>query len=306
MANLNSAPHPWPTLDFLIPEVRRSLWRGGWLNGAAVIAVAVTLFIFGWGWQVSHALGATVAALGNRLEITAYVAPDLATPEIDRLRQTLATLPGVDSLTWIDRDRAWAELQADLGLATQEGDLHLFERNPLSDEVKIRAKSLEQVTTLATQIAQQQGIESVQYLERALDGLQRLQRLVRTVTIGLVLLLGVTVVALVSAILRLVILVRQPDIEIMILVGASQRWIHTPFFVQAGALGGLGGAAAWLAGWSSSHHLQYWLSHQFTGAAMVDRVPLEWSSGFGISLVIAGILLGGLSTLLALNTAAQG
>ncbi|WP_162147177.1 hypothetical protein [Thermosynechococcus sp. NK55a] len=41
MANLSSLP----TLDFLLSEVRRSLWRGGWLNGAAVIAVAVTLFI---------------------------------------------------------------------------------------------------------------------------------------------------------------------------------------------------------------------------------------------------------------------
>ncbi len=305
MANLNSVPHPWPTLDFLIPEVRRSLWRGGWLNGAAVIAVAVTLFIFGWGWQASHALGATVAALGNRLEITAYVKPELSAVEVDRLRQTLAALPGVESLTWIDRDRAWAELQADLGLATQQGELQLFEQNPLSDEVKIRAQRLDQVTSLATQIAQQPGIESVQYLERALSGLQRLQRLVRMVTLALVLLLGLTVVALVSAILRLVILVRQPDIEIMILVGATPRWIHTPFFLQAGALGGLGGALAWVVGWSTSQHLQQWLVQQFGGAGAASTVTLVWSWPLGLSLVVAGMILGGLSTLLALKTAPQ-
>ncbi|WP_448514396.1 cell division protein FtsX [Parathermosynechococcus lividus] len=306
MANFSRLPHPWPTLDFLIPEMRRSLWRGGWLNGAAVIAVAVTLFIFGWGWQMSHTLGAAVAALGNRLEITAYVAPDLPETAIARLKQELAALPAVERLTWIGRDRAWAELQADLGLTTQQGDLHLFEQNPLSDEVKIRAKTLDQVASLATQIAQQQGIESVQYLERALSGLQRLQRVIRTATIALVLLLGVTVVALVSAILRLIILVRQPDIEIMILVGATQRWIYTPFFVQATGLGGIGGAVAWLAGASSSQHLQHWLSRQFSGGAIANSVTLEWSWLLGVSLVLAGICLGGLSTLLAIKTAPRG
>lgn len=78
MANLS----PFPTLDFLIPEVRRSLWRGGWLNGAAVIAVAVTLFIFGWGWQVSQLLGTGVESLGNRLEITAYVSSNLSATQV--------------------------------------------------------------------------------------------------------------------------------------------------------------------------------------------------------------------------------
>lgn len=306
MANCNRLPHPWPTPDFLIAEIRRSLWRGGWLNGAAVIAVAVTLFIFGWGWQCSHALGSAVTALGNRLEITAYVAPDLPEAAIARLRQKLAALPAVENIEWINRDQAWAELQADLGLTTQQGNLQLFERNPLSDELKIRAKSLDQVAPLAMEIAKHQGIESVQYLERALSGLQRLQRVVRGVTIALVLLLGVTVVALVSAILRLILLVRQPDLEIMILVGATRRWIYTPFFVQAASLGGMGGIIAWLAGAGTSQQLQQWLSRQFGPAGMADSIGVAWSWQLGAGLVLLGLLLGGLSTLLALKTSPQG
>lgn len=300
MANLS----PFPTLDFLLPEVRRSLWRGGWLNGAAVIAVAVTLFIFGWGWQVSQLLGASVESLGNRLEITAYVSPDLSAAKVARLKDQLAVLPGVADIAWIDRDRAWAELQANLGLKSNQGELDLFETNPLSDEVKIRAQRLEQVAPLANQIAQQEGIESVQYLERALTGLQSLQRVVRGVTFILVLLLSVTVVALVSAILRLIILVRQPEIEIMTLVGATQTWIYTPLFIQAASLGGSGGLLAWMVGWGSSQQLQQWLTQQASFRALASNVSLEWSVGLGVFLIIIGVILGLVSTRLALQTAA--
>lgn len=300
MANLS----PFPTLDFLLPEVRRGLWRGGWLNGAAVIAVAVTLFIFGWGWQVSQLLGASVESLGNRLEITAYVSPDLPAAKVASLKEQLAALPGVADFTWIDRDRAWAELQADLGLKHEQGGLDLFDTNPLSDEIKIRAQSLEQVVPLASQIAQKEGIESVQYLERALTGLQSLQRVVRGVTFILVLLLGVTVVALVSAILRLIILVRQPEIEIMTLVGATQTWIYTPLFIQAASLGGGGGLLAWMVGWGSSQQLQQWLAQQASFRALASNVSLEWSVGLGVFLIIIGVILGLVSTRLALQTTA--
>lgn len=298
MANLS----PFPTLDFLIPEVRRSLWRGGWLNGAAVIAVAVTLFIFGWGWQVSQLLSASVESLGNRLEITAYVSPDLPTAKVAKLREELAALPGVADFSWIDRDRAWAELQADLGLKSEQSGLHLFETNPLSDEVKIRAQSLEQVAPLANQIAQKEGIESVQYLERALTGLQSVQRVVRGVTLMLVLLLSLTVVALVSAILRLIILVRQPEIEIMTLVGATQTWIYTPLFLQAASLGGGGGLLAWIVGWVSGQQLQQWLAQQTSFRALAGNASLEWSAGLGFFLIVIGVILGLVSTRLALQT----
>ncbi|MFN4280416.1 cell division protein FtsX [Thermosynechococcus sp.] len=295
---------PFPTLDFLIPEVRRSLWRGGWLNGAAVIAVAVTLFIFGWGWQVSQLVGAGVESLGNRLEITAYVAPDLPAVKVASLKEQLAALPGVADVTWIDRDRAWAELQADLGLKSEQGGLDLFDTNPLSDEVKIRAQSLEQVASLANQIAQKDGIESVQYLERALSGLQSVQRVVRGVTFVLVLLLSLTVIALVSAILRLIILVRQPEIEIMTLVGATQTWIYTPLFIQAASLGGSGGLLAWLAGRLSSQQLQRWLAQQVGFRALGSNVSVEWPVGLGVFLIIVGVILGLLSSRLALQTTA--
>ncbi|HIK24647.1 MAG: permease-like cell division protein FtsX [Thermosynechococcus sp. Uc] len=300
MANLS----PFPTLDFLIPEVRRSLWRGGWLNGAAVIAVAVTLFIFGWGWQVSQLLGTGVESLGNRLEITAYVSSNLSATQVAALKEQLAALPGVADFTWIDRDRAWAELQADLGLKSEQSGLQLFDTNPLSDEVKIRAQSLEQVASLAHQIAQKEGIESVQYLERALAGLQSVQRVVRGVTLILVLLLSLTVVALVSAILRLIILVRQAEIEIMTLVGATQTWIYTPLFIQAASLGGGGGLLAWIVGWGSSQQLQQWLAQQTSFRAFASNASLEWSAGLGIFLIVVGVILGLVSTRLALQTTA--
>lgn len=296
---------PLPTLDFLLPEVRRSLWRGGWLNGAAVIAVAVTLFIFGWGWQVSQLLGASVESLGNRLEITAYVSPTLPAAKVASLKEQLAALPGVADLTWIDRDRAWAELQADLGLKSEQGGLDLFDTNPLSDEIKIRAQSLPQVAPLASQIAQKEGIESVQYLERALTGLQSVQRVVRGVTFILVLLLSLTVVALVSAILRLIILVRQPEIEIMTLVGATQTWIYTPLFIQAASLGGGGGLLAWMVGWGTSQQLQQWLAQQASFRALASNVSIEWSVGLGVFLIITGVILGLVSTRLALQTTAS-
>jgi cell division transport system permease protein len=109
----------------------------------------------------------------------------------------------------------------------------------------VRARSSDQVPALAQQIAQMQGVETTNYLDEALRSLSQLQQSLGQIGLALVSLLTVTAVAVISTTIRLIVLSRSQEIEIMQLVGATNRWIYGPFILQGVGFGLVGACVAW-------------------------------------------------------------
>ncbi|MEO0853959.1 MAG: ABC transporter permease, partial [Cyanobacteria bacterium J06648_11] len=218
------------------------LRRGGWLNWAAVSTLAVLLFAVGASLQVSWQLDNTLRSLGDRAEISVYLTPK-ATHE--DLRPIVSRLDDVVQVRAIDRDVAWQELAEIMGATNSEAVAASLGGNPLVDTLRVRAQSAATLPVLAATIERVAGVADVQYgseaiarLERLRDGLQ-LGAMV--VTGGL----AVAAVAVVTTTIRLIAIARRREIEVMQLVGATERWIYLPFFLQGACFGVVGALGAW-------------------------------------------------------------
>ncbi len=273
-----SKPSGWHTSEtltrarYLARETQLGLWRGGWLNGAAVLTVAVLLFLFGFGFNVATQIDTAFQQLGSRLEITAYLEPNQA-PE--PIQPQLEQLPNIATVVLVSKDQAWRELLQDLGapdLATAQENQGLMQ-NPLVDEFKIVASRGEDVPELAEAVETIPGIQSVQYLDQALASLQTLSQSAQRLGGILVIALGITAVAVIATVMQLLAVVRQPEIEIMELVGATPRWIYFPFLVQGAGLGMIGGFLAW------------------GGISLTEQAILQWLTQQGDLLKLLGELL---------------
>lgn len=229
-------------LRYLCHETWLGLQRGGWMNWAAISTVTVLLFLFGTGLQLSWQVDRVLNHVGNQMEISVYLRPGIAATTI---QPQVAQLAQVEQVTIISKDQAWQDLLKELGASDLQGASQGLESNPLVDELQVKAKNSANVPALAQQIAQIQGVETTNYLDEALRSLTQLQQSLGQIGLALVVLLIVTAVAVISTTIRLIVLSRSQEIEIMQLVGATSYWIYGPFIFQGLGFGIVGALVAW-------------------------------------------------------------
>jgi len=227
---------------YLLRETLLGLRRGGWMNWAAISTVAVLLFLFGISLQSSWQLEGLLNRFGSQLEVSVYLETGVQAKDLQRL---VAALPDVAEVTAVSKEQAWANLVQDLGLADIQGATQQLEGNPLVDELKVKATSSATVPQLAAKLKQLAGVDEVQYVDEAVQRVGELNRGLSWVSFVIVTVLTMTAIAVITTTIRLIVLARRREIEVMQLVGATTRWIYMPFLLQGVVFGLAGAAIAW-------------------------------------------------------------
>ncbi len=212
------------------------------MNWAAISTVTVLLFLFGLSLQSSWQLEKLLNQFGSQLEVSVYLNADARSEAIAPLIQKM---PEVADITTISKDQAWTKLVQELKISDIEGATQQLGNNPLVDEMKVKARNSAVVPTLATQLAKLRGVETVQYVDEAVKRIAQLHEGLNWVTLTITIILTTTAIAVTSTTIRLIVMARRREIEIMQLVGATPAWIYLPFILQGISFGLVGGAFAW-------------------------------------------------------------
>ncbi|NET38718.1 MAG: ABC transporter permease [Cyanothece sp. SIO1E1] len=228
--------------DYLLRETLLGLKRGGWMNWAAVSTVTVLLFLFGTSLQTSWQLEGLLNQFGSQLEVSVYLATGV---QSDTLQPMVEVMPGVTAVEAVTKEEAWQSLVHDLGIADIEGATEQLNGNPLVDELKVKARSSEQVPVLAEKLGQLPGVDDVLYVAEAVKRIAQLNQGLSWVSLVITSVLSLTALAVITTTIRLIVMARRREIEVMQLVGATNTWIYLPFILQGVTFGVLGAAIAW-------------------------------------------------------------
>lgn len=229
-------------VNYLLRETLLGLRRGGWMNWAAISTVAVLLFLFGISLQSSWQLGGLLNRFGSQLEISVYLETGIQARD---LQPVVAKFPHVAEVNAVTKEEAWANLVQDLGLADIQGATQQLEGNPLVDQLKVKATSSAAVPELAIKLKQLSGVDEVQYVDEAVQRVSELNRGLSWISFVIISVLTMTAIAVIMTTIRLIVLARRREIEVMQLVGATTRWIYMPFLLQGVTFGLVGAAIAW-------------------------------------------------------------
>lgn len=229
-------------LDYLLKETFLGLLRGGWMNWAAISTVTVLLFLFGLSLQTSWQVEKLLYQFGSQLEVSVYLEPDVRAENIQPL---IAKMPEVAAMQSITKEQAWTKLVKEMKISDIEGATQQLGENPLVDEIKVKARNSQVVPGLATQLAKLPGVETVEYIDEAVKRIAQLHRGLNWITLTITIILTLTAIAVTTTTIRLIVMARRQEIEIMQLVGATSAWIYLPFILQGIVFGLVGGAIAW-------------------------------------------------------------
>jgi cell division transport system permease protein len=288
-------------IDYLLRETFLGLKRGGWMNWAAISTVAVLLFLFGASLQISWQLENVLGQLGSQLEISVYLDENTAG---ESMQSRLLLVDGVASAKLIPKEEAWQNLMKDLGKNDLNQATKQLGGNPLVDEFKVRTVSSDRVPDVAKRISGLKGINEVWYTNEVVERIGQLRQALSNSSVAIVAIFTVIAIAVITTTIRLIVLARRREIEVMQLVGATAIWIYFPFVLQ-GVVFGLAGAG--------TAYLMLILSLNLLGGAIINQPELIKSLTLGLTtdvrvqfflpavLAIFGSVIGVLGSLLAVR-----
>lgn len=219
-------------------EALKSIKRNGWMTVAAISAVTVTLLLVGSFLAILFNVNKLASDIENDVSVRVYI--DLAADEdqAKNLGTELEKITNVDEVEFSSRD---TELNQVVGSYGDEFNLFEGDDNPLYDVYILNTASPEFTSQVAKDAEKLDYVADVNYGGATADNLFATMETMRNVGAVIVIALLLTAVFLISNTIRITILSRRTEIEIMKLVGATNWFIRWPFVIE-GALIGLIGA----------------------------------------------------------------
>lgn len=228
-----------------LSTVRKS--PGSFLFNVLVVALALTLPFAGL------TLLDNVRPLSEQLsvdpEISLFMREDVSRPDaqalLPQIRQIVAQ--GKGEVMFVPREEALESLKARSSLG---GVLETLGENPLPDSYVMKlggfasAGAAAQVDAITERLRALPGVETVQVDSAWVKRLAALLGILRLALLLLAGTLGIVVIAVVFNTIRLQVLTQKEEISVSQLLGATNDFIHRPFFYTGALLGLCAGGVA--------------------------------------------------------------
>ncbi|ARD20562.1 permease-like cell division protein FtsX [Shewanella japonica] len=183
----------------------------------------------------------------NAAEISLFINEGRSEQSVQSLISRIKVYAEVDVVDYINRDQALEEFQRLSGFGEA---LSYLDSNPLPAVVVVtplaRHSSPEGARQLLAKLEQEPEVSfgrlDIEWLER----LQAMVRLIERTVLAIAALLVLAVVLVIGNTIRLAIMNRRTEIEVMKLVGATEAFIQRPFLYTGIWYGVIGGVLAWI------------------------------------------------------------
>lgn len=213
-----------------------SMWRNRFMSLAAIGAVTVTLLLVGVFMAVILNVNKIASDFENDVEIKVLINTTMNESKALELAQKVKKLPNVAEVRYVSKEEELKKVVDDFG-----EDLSLFDQeNPLHNVLYVKASEPQKTAAVASQIEALKGTADVLYGKGQIDQLFHAIDTARTIGVVFSIVLLLIAVFLISNTIKLTIAARQHEIEIMKLVGATNRYVRIPFILEGMWLGLLG------------------------------------------------------------------
>lgn len=232
-------------LSFLLFSISRA-WQGFWRNAAMSLAATATmtlmLLLLASFWIVQAGFLASLSYVEDKVGVVADLDENIRDTALTDLQARLAAMPEVRSVEYVSKEEALRRYREQRTAQGQDDLTPFLNDNPLPASLEVKLRRPSDYHTVAEFLGAEPIVAKVQNIEDTTNRLVSLTNFLRTFGVLLLAVIGSIVLFIVINTIRLAVLGRAEEIEVMRLVGASDAFIRWPFVFE-GALVGLLGAA---------------------------------------------------------------
>ena len=212
----------------------------------SVGTITISIFFLGLFSLLFLNLNEFLSKWNRQVQLIVYLKDDITNSQRKALVDIIKNSKNVDSYIEVSREMAWAEFQSNMS-----EDLKPFlelDFNPLPASYKIKFQEVDKrwvyIRELSETLEFQKGVESIEYGEEWILRFEKFMVITKLFlfAMGGLLCLGLTLI--ISNTIRLSIYSRQDEIELMLLIGATPRFVRIPFLLEGMLQGFMGSVLA--------------------------------------------------------------
>lgn len=289
--------------NFQLRSLKRAWNRfhaGSLSHWTTTAVIALSLTIFGAFILLLHNANTALEEWTGDNLVTVFMEEQVTVTQIETIRRKVAQIAGVSNVVVVTPAEAMGRMKNMLG--SEAGLLDNLGDNPLpySLEFRLMGQARKVAADLAYTIGTWSGVEAVSYDQQWAERLAAVIHAFRFAGGALTVLLLTAVALIISNTIKLTIIARREEVEVMRFMGATDSFIKTPFIYE-GILQGLFGALGALA----FTVLLYWGARESTaelGESFGIFLTLHYLPPEQLLIIVAlGVLLGLAGALLSLS-----
>ncbi len=267
---------------YFFREAWRSFRAHRGLASTAIFSMTAALALAGVFLLLSFNARQALRDIGDRREMVLYLKDEVSDADVQTLTEKIRQLYGTP--TFVSRAAAWEEFSQQVG---DPDLLKSVDTNPLPASLHVKLKpellNFAAMESTAKQVVQFPEVEDVRYGAAYVQRLDALNAGAQRAAVAAGILVALALVFVLYNTLRLTVLARRPQVETMTKLGASDRFIATPFMIEA-VLETLLSAILAL---GLVYALQQAVVTRLTGVLFL---PWEWALAFvGAALLLAWV-----------------
>jgi len=226
---------------FSLKRAWSGFWRNVVMSMAATLTMVLMLLLLAGFFILQNVLLASLAFVEQKVQVVAYVENTATQDQVDTLIKRIDAMPETAAVEFITRDQALENFKQSQQAQGREDLTQYLESNPLYASVNVKLTSPSDLNAVTEALREDPIVRNVLNIEALVNRVVTVTSFVRTAGVAMVVVVGLIVLFIIVNTIRLAVVARAEEIEIMRLVGASDAFIRWPFVFE-GALVGLFGA----------------------------------------------------------------
>ena len=257
----------------------------------SVATITIAISILGLFLLLFFNLNGLLSSWNREEQLIVYLDDDISSSQKENLEDIFSNNQQVESTIEVSRETAWAEFQSNI--SDNLKPLLSLEFNPLPASYKIRFRSsesrLSHIRELSKMLETQHGVESIEYGEEWILRFEKFMIFSKIFLFAIGGLLSLGLILIISNTIRLSIYSRQDEIELMLLIGATPRFVKIPFLLE-GMIQGLAGSILALFLIGGAH---YYLKSEFQSSIVSMGMNFQFiEEPFLFGLIGLSVLVG--------------
>ncbi|MDY0361253.1 MAG: permease-like cell division protein FtsX [Desulforegulaceae bacterium] len=216
------------------------------LHAVTFITIMLSILIVGTFVLFASNAGELLETWKSGIKVIVYLEDNIASSEKDRTRLEIRNFDEVEDVLFVSGEKGLEELKNQM--TRQKAIFENLKTNPLPDSLEVflkkDKKDIKSLENIASKIEKFQSVSEVEYGKEWIGKFVKIISFSRLAAISMGAVFFMVTVFIVANTVRLALYSRKEEIEIMKLVGADDRFIRSPFYIQGilhGFTGGTGG-----------------------------------------------------------------
>lgn len=214
------------------------MWRNRGMGIASIASITAVLMILGI--VIVLILSINNIVMNTRAEfdeIVVFLAEDITAEEEDHIEETVLEHEGVVSIDYKSREEGLEEMKETWG-----DQAYLLEgrEDALLDSYVITISDIEYSVSVVDSITNLPGVDEVNHYDEAIDNLITIANYIKIGGVSVIAILALISIFIISNTIKLTVVSRKREINIMKFIGATNGYIRGPFVMEGLLFGLLG------------------------------------------------------------------